>query len=191
MGRGDAYPQQDYWIVIHSAMNIEGTICRLRALEPNDLGIMYEWENDTQVWRASGTVAPFSRHLLSRLIDEQQFDIYATRQMRLVIEDMASGEVVGAVDLFEFDPQNRRAGVGIIITPPYRRRGFATDALLAVERYTSQVLHMHQLWCSVAADNEPSLKLFHRTGYTECGRRREWLLSSSGNIDEILMQKIL
>ena len=67
-------------------MNIEGTICRLRALEPTDLGIMYEWENDTQVWRASGTVAPFSRHLLSRLIDEQQFDIYATRQMRLVIE---------------------------------------------------------------------------------------------------------
>ena len=172
-------------------MNIEGTICRLRALEPTDLGIMYEWENDTQVWRASGTVAPFSRHLLSRLIDEQQFDIYATRQMRLVIENVASGEVVGAVDLFEFDPQNRRAGVGIIITPPYRRSGFATDALLTVERYTAEVLHMHQLWCSVAADNEPSLKLFRRAGYEECGRRREWILTPSGAIDEILMQKIL
>ncbi len=56
-------------------MNIEGRICRLRALEPRDLDAMYEWENDTEAWRASGTAAPFSRHVLSRLIDEQRFDI--------------------------------------------------------------------------------------------------------------------
>ena len=86
-------------------MNIEATICRLRALEPEDLELMYGWENDMQIWRVSGTVAPFSRHVLSRLIEEQQFDIYATRQMRLVIEH--DGQAVGAVDLFEFDPHNR------------------------------------------------------------------------------------
>ena len=95
------------------------------------------------------------------------------------------------MDLFEFDPQNRRAGVGIIISPPYRRHGFAVDALRSVERYAAEFLHMHQLWCSVAADNEPSLALFHRAGYAECGRRREWILTQSGAIDEILMQKIL
>ena len=81
-------------------MNIEGRICRLRALEPSDLDVMYGWENDTDVWRVSGTLAPFSRHVLSRLIDEQQFDIYATRQMRLVIESL-NGTAVGAVDMFE------------------------------------------------------------------------------------------
>ena len=75
-------------------MNIEATICRLRALEPEDLELMYGWENDMQIWRVSGTVAPFSRHVLSRLIEEQQFDIYATRQMRLVIEH--DGQAVGA-----------------------------------------------------------------------------------------------
>lgn len=92
-------------------MNIEGRICRLRALEPYDLDAMYEWENDAETWRVSGTSAPFSRHILSRLIDEQRFDIYATRQLRLVVESAASGMAVGAVDLFEFDPQNLRAGV--------------------------------------------------------------------------------
>lgn len=172
-------------------MNIEGTICRLRALEPEDLDAMYGWENDTEAWRASGTVAPFSRHVLSRLIDEQQFDIYATRQMRLVIEERASNAVVGAVDLFEFDPHNLRAGVGIIITPHYRRQGLAEDALLTLERYTREVLHMHQLWCSVAADNRASLKLFAKAGYEECGRRKEWLRFADSYVDEILMQKIL
>ena len=171
-------------------MNIEGNLCKLRALEPEDLDAMYGWENDTDSWRVSGTVAPFSRHVLSRLIDEQQFDIYATRQMRLVIESL-DGSAVGAVDMFEFDPQNLRAGVGIIVAPPYRNQGYAQDALQALERYVRDVLRMHQLWCSVGADNEASLALFRKAGYAECGRRKEWLLTSTGAIDEVLMQKIL
>lgn len=172
-------------------MNIEGTVCRLRALEIEDVEAMYGWENDTEVWRVSGSVAPFSRNVLRRLIDEQQFDIYATRQMRLVIECATSGEAVGAVDLFEFDPHHRRAGVGIIVAPPYRRRGYALDALLTLERYAKEVLMLHQLWCSAGADNKASLSLFAKAGYAECGRRREWILSTDGATDEVLMQKIL
>ena len=171
-------------------MNIEGNLCRLRALEPEDLDAMYGWENDTDSWRVSGTMAPFSRHVLSRLIDEQQFDIYATRQMRLVIESL-DGTAVGAVDMFEFDPQNLRAGVGIIVAPPYRKQGFALDALQTLERYVRDVLRMHQLWCSVGADNEASLALFRKAGYEECGRRKEWILTPNGAMDEVLMQKIL
>ena len=144
----------------------------MRALEPEDLDAMYGWENDTNSWRVSGTVAPFSRHILSRLLDEQQFDIYATRQMRLVVECKSDGITVGAVDMFEFDPQNLRAGLGIIIAPPYRKQGFALDALQSLERYVRDVLRMHQLWCSVGADNEASLALFQKAGYTECGRRK-------------------
>lgn len=172
-------------------MNIEGTICSLRALEPEDIDVMYGWENDTDSWRVSGTVAPFSRHLLSQLITQQQFDIYATRQMRLVIESRAEAVAVGAVDLFEFDPQNLRAGVGIIISPEYRRKGYAIDALRTLERYASEILRLHQLWCSVGAKNVASRELFLRAGYIECGVRREWILSPDGAEDEVLYQKIL
>ena len=172
-------------------MNIEGNRVTLRALEIEDLEAMYGWENDMSVWRVSGSIAPFSRNILSRLIDEQQFDIYATRQMRLVIECNKSGVAIGAVDLFEFDPQNRRAGIGIIVAPPYRHKGFAADALLCVERYAREVLHLHQLWCSVTADNQASLALFNTAEYKPCGCRKEWILTSQGAIDEILMQKLL
>lgn len=171
-------------------MNIEGRICSLRALEPADLDVMYGWENSTDVWRVSGTLAPFSRHVLSRLIEEQQFDIYATRQMRLVVESK-DGVAVGAVDLFEFDPKHLRAGVGIIISPEYRQRGYALAALTALEGYVRSVLHMRQLWCSVTEDNQASLQLFCRAGYTECGRRRAWILTFDGALDEILFQKLL
>lgn len=171
-------------------MNIEGRICRLRALEPADLDAMYGWENDTNVWRVSGTSAPFSRHVLSRLIEEQQFDIYATRQMRLVVESQ-HGELVGAVDLFEFNPQNLRAGVGIVIDAVHRRHGYALDALSALEWYVREVLHLKQLWCSVTEDNLASQQLFARAGYTECGRRKSWILTPDGALDEVLFQKLL
>lgn len=174
-------------------MNIEATMCRLRALEEEDLEVMYGWENDMELWRVSGTVAPFARHILSRLIEEQQYDIYATRQLRLVVE-VATAEgakAVGAVDLFDFNPQNGRAGVGVFIEREYRRQGLAHDALLAVERYGREVLRLNQLWCSVAEDNAASLALFEGLGYAECGRRREWILTPEGALAEVLMQKIL
>jgi diamine N-acetyltransferase len=174
-------------------MNIEGAICRLRALEPQDIDVMYGWENDTDLWRVSGTMAPFSRHSLMRFIEEQQYDIYASRQQRLVIEADVDGEAkaVGAIDLFDFDPQNLRAGVGIVISAEYRKAGYAKDALCTLATYVKDVLHMHQLWCSIGADNDASIRLFRGAGFVECGRRREWILTADGAIDEILMQKIL
>ena len=174
-------------------MNIEGAICRLRALEPQDVDVLYSLENDTGLWRVSGTMAPFSRHSLMRFIEEQQYDIYASRQQRFVIEADVDGEAraVGAIDLFDFDPQSLRAGVGVVISAEYRERGYAKDALNILEYYAKDVLRMHQLWCSIGADNKASIRLFQGAGFVECGRRREWILTADGAIDEILMQKIL
>ena len=174
-------------------MNIEGKICRLRALEPQDIDVVYGWENDTDLWRVSGTMAPFSRHSLMRFIEEQQYDIYATRQQRLIIEaDVDGGAVaVGAVDMFDFDPQNRRAGVGVVVSREFRRCGYAKEALQLLERYARDVLHLHQLWCSIGADNNASLALFRTAGYTECGRRLEWILTPNGPLDELFLQRLL
>ena len=138
-------------------------------------------------------MAPFSRHSLMRFIEEQQYDIYASRQQRLVIEVDVDGaaRAVGAIDLFDFDPQNLRAGVGIVISAEYRQAGYAKDALRTLATYAKDVLHMHQLWCSIGADNDASIRLFRGAGFVECGCRREWILTADGAIDEILMQRIL
>ena len=106
---------------------------------------MYAWENDTEIWGVSGTLAPFSRHTLERFIEEQQFDIFQTRQQRLIIET-PEGLPVGALDLFDLDPVNLRAGVGILIHGAGDRgRGFASDALDVLCRYARQVLGLRPL----------------------------------------------
>ena len=37
---------------------------RLRALEPEDLDILYRYENDSSLWEVGTTIAPFSRKQL-------------------------------------------------------------------------------------------------------------------------------
>ena len=172
-------------------MNLEGRTTRLRALEPGDIDLMYAWENDTAVWSVSGTLAPFSRHTLERFIQEQQFDIFQTRQQRLVIETLG-GIPVGALDFFELDPINRRAGIGILIhDDALRGKGYASDAVETACRYAREVLNLHQLWCNVGSDNAPSRRLFAKAGFAEVCVKRDWLWRPGGYGDEILLQKIL
>jgi len=171
-------------------INLTGRTVRLRALEPDDLDRMYAWENETSVWTVSGTLAPFSRHALARFIDEQQFDIYQTRQLRLVIERSDTNEAIGALDLFEFDPHNGRAGLGILIHDPAQRgKGYASDALDVAIDYARRHLRLHQLWCNVGADNEASLALFRRAGFREVGIKRDWNRTPEGYTDELLFQR--
>lgn len=171
-------------------MDIDAGRCRLRAVEPEDVDAMYCWENDPEVWRVSGTASPLSRHQLQRFVDEQRFDIYATRQMRLMIES-EQGRAVGTLDIFDFDPQMHRFGVGILIYDRSdRRRGYASAAIAAVQRYGRDTLGVHQIWCSTEASNDASRELFLGAGFEECGRRRDWIWTPEGYRDEIMMQWI-
>ena len=112
----------------------------LRALEPEDLELLYEWENDTANWIISNTLAPFSRFTLKRYIENSHKDIHETGQLRLMIDHIADNRTIGTIDLFDYDPFHRRAGVGILIAPEeYRRRGFATMALECLIKYLSLI----------------------------------------------------
>ena len=65
---------------------MENELIRLRALEPDDVQVLYKWENDTEVWKVSNTIVPFSKYMLLQFIANQQRDIFETRQLRLIIE---------------------------------------------------------------------------------------------------------
>ena len=172
-------------------MLFEGRLCRLRAVEPADVDTMYVWENDVDMWRVSASIAPCSRHALVELVESMRYDIYASRQLRLIIESV-DGEAVGAVDLYDFDPRNLNAGVGILVYDrELRCRGIASEALQMVEQYAREILHLHQLWCCVGADNGASLALFAGAGFEQIGVKREWIRVGNGYEDEIMFQKII
>ena len=48
---------------------LRNDIIALRALEPTDLDTLYRWENDSRLWYASDTVAPYSRAALWQYLE--------------------------------------------------------------------------------------------------------------------------
>jgi diamine N-acetyltransferase len=163
----------------------------LRAVEPEDLEILYSWENDSSYWILSSTVTPFSRYTLKRYIENSHRNIYESGQLRLMIDHNVSNTTVGTIDIFDFDPFHRRAGLGILIAnKESRRKGLASMALTCLIQYCFTTLHLHQLYCNILSNNKPSLELFAKHGFREIGIKKEWIKTADGFIDEHLLQLI-
>jgi len=163
---------------------------RLRALEIEDIDFLYSLENDRENWNYSNRVEYYSRALLEDFIEKQRLDIYQTRQKRFVI---TSQEVrnYGFVDLYDFEPKHKRAGVGITILKEFRSKGIGSASLLLLEKYAIQILDLHQIYANVAMENLPSIRLFERAKYKKIAIKKDWNYYGGKFHDEILYQKIL
>ncbi|WP_246222740.1 GNAT family N-acetyltransferase [Maribellus comscasis] len=163
----------------------------LRALEPEDIELLYSWENNLEIWTVSNTKTPFSKYILAQYLKESAKDIYEVKQLRLIIQNKDL-QAVGAVDLFDFEPYHLRAGVGIMIhNINERKKGYATDALMALSNYALNILGLKQLYAHIAADNLPSIQLFEKAGFKKAGIKKDWLKTMNGWKDELICQKIL
>lgn len=162
---------------------------RLRALEPEDLEPLYRWENDTTLWSVGSTLAPFSRYVLRQYIAESGRPLHETGQLRLAIELRTTKELVGLVDLFDYDPHARRAACGILVDRTHQGQRLATQAVSLLKAYAFGHLDLRQLYVHVPVGNEPSLRLFAGCGFARSGILRDWVrLPNGGFSDAIVMQ---
>jgi diamine N-acetyltransferase len=170
---------------------LENTTISLRAPELEDLDLLYIWETEPSIWQVSGSLIPFSRYILKQYLEHAGKDIYEVKQLRLMIQLKSNHRPVGAVDLFDFDPHHHRAGIGILIAESSdRRQGYAREALETMIAYCFDVLHLHQVYCNIAAGNSASIKLFKEAEFVESGTKKDWLFDGSTYEDELLFQKV-
>lgn len=164
---------------------------KLRALEPEDLELLYEWENDNSYWVLSNTITPFSKYTLRRYLKNSHKNIYETGQLRLMIDLIAEKKTIGAIDLFDFDPFHKRAGIGILIADENeRKKGYGTMALKCLIAYCFTTLQLHQLYCNILSNNCESIELFRKLGFVQVAVKKDWIRSSDGYIDELMFQLI-
>lgn len=162
----------------------------LRAPEPEDLDIFYAWENDTELWKYGATLSPYSRYAIKEYLAALTHNIYESNQLRFMVEHRASGKVAGMIDLYDFDPHHRRAGVGVLVDKPFRRRQIASMALQLLTDYAFSFLHIHQLFAHIPTTNTCSVALFEKNGFALSGTLKDWVYTSDGYIDVYVMQKI-
>jgi diamine N-acetyltransferase len=108
-----------------------------------------------------------------------------------MIDHLADKITIGTIDLFEFDPFHKRAGVGILIADErYRRRGYASMALKSLTDYCFSTLQMHQLFCNILANNCESIDLFRKAGFVQIGIKKDWVKTTDGYLNEHMFQLI-
>ena len=169
-------------------MILEKDNIRLRALEPEDLDFLFQIENSVEFWEISSTQTPFSKYILSTYIANAHQDIYEAKQLRLIVEYKNSS--IGMIDLFDFNPQHKRAGIGILILEKYQNKKFAKISLDLFISYCFNTLHLHQLYANITPENKASIKLFINSNFKQVGIKKDWIYTNSGYKDEILFQLV-
>jgi len=162
----------------------------LRALEPDDIDLLYKWENNMEIWEVSNTLTPFSKHQLKKYIEQAQLDVFQTKQLRLIIELEQSAQAIGMIDLFDFDAFHQRGGVGIIIHKEFRQKGYAIEALQMFCEYGFNNLGLKQLYANISESNTASIQLFEKAGFTLVGIKKAWRKTRKGFEDERLYQRL-
>lgn len=171
-------------------MKLKGRLVSLRALEPADLDLLFKWENDTENWKVSNTQTPFSRFALEQYIASSHQDIYTIKQLRLVI-CKEENIPVGCIDLFDFEPNHLRAGIGILIAEKDdRKKGYASEALELLTDYCFSALNLHQVFCNISIENEASILLFQKHNFVITGIKKQWIRGGEKFTDELTLQRI-
>ena len=172
-------------------LTLTGHSIYLRALEPEDLDFIYGLENDEAVWEVSNTQTPYSRFLIRQYLENAHQDIYEAKQLRLAICQDQDFPAIGLIDLFDFDPKNNRAGVGIVIQDfENRKQNIGSEALELLIKYSFRHLNLHQLYANIGTENKSSIALFTKFGFQKIGIKKDWNLVNGVYKDEAIFQLI-
>jgi len=137
----------------------------LRLLENTDLDFLFESDNNPKNKKFNKFISTTSRQLLKDYIKNAQADISVYNQIRFVVEN--KNIQIGLIDLFEYNPEKKNAGVGIIINSEFRNKNFGSNALKIIIDYSFQKLDLIFLFANIKSENKHSINLFEKFGFIE------------------------
>jgi diamine N-acetyltransferase len=128
---------------------------------------------------------------VKQYLENAHQDIYEAKQLRLAICQDQDFPALGLIDLFDFDPKNNRAGVGIVIQKDNNRnQNIGSEALDLLIEYAFFNLNLHQLYANIGTDNVASTALFTKFGFEIVGVKKDWTLVNGVYKDEAVFQLI-
>jgi diamine N-acetyltransferase len=168
----------------------------LKAFEPSDVSTLLKWENNPDIWSISETIEPLSKYKLDTYIKQTlTFDVFGLRQLRLMIHRILSSDLdltepIGTIDLFDFDPINKHAGIGIMLLKEYQAQGIGKIALDQFLLYCFEKLQLHSVYANVSETNINSIKFFESCGFEKVAEYKEFLYENGKFVSQLTYQSI-
>jgi RimJ/RimL family protein N-acetyltransferase len=149
-------------------------LVHLRKWAYEDLPCIAAASTDPRIPQGTTVPATYTEAEGRAFIERQWGRQTSGQGLSLAIAEAASGEAKGLVFL-GLDRIRGHCNLGYWIIPEARRQGLGTEAILLVSRWVLTETEIHRLVAQVVPDNEPSLALLRRCGFTEEGLLRAWL----------------
>lgn len=164
---------------------LTGDTTVLRPFTETDADGMWEIIGDPEVQRFTGD-SP------DELTPQRLRSWYGTRsdqpdRLDLAVIDRATGELVGEVVLYEWDPDARSCTFRTLIGPRGRGRGLGTEATRLIVGHGFEQLGLHRIQLEAYAYNLRALHVYEKVGFAVEGIRREIELRDGEWVDEVLM----
>lgn len=161
-----------------------GSRVRLRALEPDD------WTFFRDLDRYAADVRSVDRLHPPRSDSGYREWAAGARtpsdgdEFFLVVDSPGDGPV-GSINTTATDPRAGRYQHGISVHPRFRRRGFAAQAIVLVQRYMFGELRYHKCEADVYDYNAASLALHERLGFHREGVLRDHEFFAGRHVDVV------
>lgn len=137
----------------------------VRYLEPSDALALFCMENDPENWQyTDNSEAPYTMEHIEQFVLNSTCDLPCQGQLRYVID--LSGEVIGAVDLYDYSAAERSAWVAVLVYPArYRSLGYGHSAVSQlIERCRVDAL-LDTIFAEIMPENIASIALFTALGF--------------------------
>ena len=141
---------------------------RLRLLQKDDLPATLEWRNRDGVRQQF-----FSGELISWDHHAAWFTRYAGKNDDFVFiaEELASGQRIGQVSLYDINLAHADAEVGrFIVAPEFAGRGLMRAAIEALSLLAATSFGLHRLRLEVKASNSRAYRLYESLRFEVTGR---------------------
>ena len=157
----------------------------LRPFTAADADVIWEIIQDREVIRFTGEPSTeFTLELLRSLYGARAT---APDRLDLAVTDPATGELLGEVVLYEWDPKARSCTFRTLVGPRGRGRGIGTEATRLIIGYGFEQLGLHRIQLEAYAHNHRALHVYEKVGFVTEGVRREVEVRDGEWVDEVLM----
>lgn len=166
---------------------IVGERLYLSPINADDAEYYLKWMNDEAVAKNFGQ---YSWVVSSKSEMKWLFEPGSGVQRYAMV--LLDGDVlIGSISLHDINHLSRNAFLGIFIgEQEHRSKGYGAEAIRLILEYGFKTLNLNNIMLSVHADNIAGITCYKKIGFSDAGRRREWVFKEGKYIDVLYMDML-
>jgi RimJ/RimL family protein N-acetyltransferase len=148
------------------------TVPVMRALQVKDLETAGREAGAAIETGLADDLVDFLRYRLAQLDVDPSIREWLGRLM-VVTDEAGTRRAIGTIGFHGAPDELGRLEVGYRVEPPYRRQGYAREAVRAMFDWAASAHGVHRFIASISPTNEPSLRLTEGFGFRRTGEQMD------------------